>query len=46
MLLEAAVGEFDIETRIGGIDIVPAPAKPTAQMKKLKELPSVLDARK
>lgn len=46
MLLEAAVGEYDLETKIGAIDIVPAPTKPTAEMKKLKELPALLDARK
>lgn len=43
MLLEAAVGEFDLETKIGVIDIVAAPARPTAGQKKLKELPATLD---
>ncbi|MFZ5440586.1 MAG: hypothetical protein ACOZQL_11295 [Myxococcota bacterium] len=43
MLLEAAVGEFDLETKIGAIDIVAAPEKPAPPLRKLKELPAVID---
>lgn len=44
MLLEATVGELDLETKVGAIDIVPAPKKPEAPLRKLKELPAALDA--
>lgn len=44
MLLEAAVGEFDLETKVGAIDLVPAPEKPAPPLKKLKELGATLDA--
>ncbi len=44
MLLEAAVGEFDLETKIGTIDIMAAAEKPELPLKKLKELPATLDA--
>jgi hypothetical protein len=44
MLLEAAVGEYDLETKIGTIDIKPAPAKIEAPLKPLKDLPATLDA--
>lgn len=45
-LLEAAVGEFDLETKIGAIDILPAPEKPAPPLKPLKELPAAVDTRK
>lgn len=44
MLLEAAVGEFDLETKVGAIDLLPAPEKPAPPLKKLKELGATLDA--
>jgi hypothetical protein len=43
-LLEAAVGEFDVETKIGGIDIKRAPDEPAPPLRPLKELPATLDA--
>lgn len=43
MLLEAAVGEYDLETKIGTIDIKPAPAKIEAPLRPLKDLPATLD---
>jgi hypothetical protein len=43
MLLEAAVGEYDLETKIGTVDIKPAPAKIEAPLKPLKDLPATLD---
>lgn len=43
MLLEAAVGEFDLETKVGLIDIKQAPPKLEAPLKPLKELPAALD---
>ena len=44
MLLEATVGEYDLETKIGHIDIKPAPAKIEAPLKPLKDLPAAVDA--
>lgn len=44
MMLEAAVGEYDLETKIGAIEFKPAPAKPELPLRPLKELPAVVDA--
>ena len=44
MLLEATVGEYDLETKFGNIDIKPAPAKIEAPLKPLKDLPAAVDA--
>jgi hypothetical protein len=44
MLLEASVGEFDLETKIGGIEIKPAPDKADPALKPLKDLPATLDS--
>lgn len=43
MLLEAAVGEFDLETKIGAIDIKQAPSEIPEELKPLKDLPAALD---
>lgn len=43
LLLEAAVGEYDLETRLGGISVDPFPEKPRPGMKPLKDLPAALD---
>lgn len=43
MLLEAAVGEFDLETKVGTIEIKQAPPKIEAPLKPLKELAAALD---
>lgn len=44
MMVEAAVGELDLETRIGALEFKPAPAQPAAPLQPLKDLPVVLDA--
>lgn len=44
LLLEAAVGEFDLETKIGAVEFKPAPGEPAPPLKPLKELPAALDA--
>ena len=44
LLLEAAVGEFDLETKVGAIEILPLPEKPKAPLKPLADLPATLDA--
>lgn len=44
LLLEAVVGEFDLETKIGGIQILAAPKKAPAGAKPLAELPGAVDA--
>lgn len=46
MLLEAAAGEYDLETKIGAIEFKPAPANPGSPLRPLTDLPAVLDARK
>ena len=44
LLLDAALGEYDVETRIGAIDLVPAPADPAqAGLRPLRDLPAVVD---
>ncbi len=43
MLLEAAVGELDLETKIGAIEIKQAPPKIEAPLKPLKELSAAID---
>jgi hypothetical protein len=44
LLLEAAVGELDLETKIGALEFKPAPEKPGLPLKPLKDLPAALDA--
>lgn len=44
MMLEATVGEFDLETKIGEIQFKPAPASLELPLKPLKELPATVDA--
>lgn len=44
LLLEAVLGEFDLETKIGAIDIVATPDKSPAAAKPLAELPAAVDA--
>ncbi len=43
LLLEASVGEFDLETKVGAIDVVTVTEQNGAPFKKLKELPATLD---
>jgi hypothetical protein len=43
MILELAVGEFDIETKIGAIDFRPTAISPAPGAKALAELPGVVD---
>jgi len=42
-LLEALVGEYDIETRIGGIEFVPTEQSPAPGAKPVTELPAFVD---
>lgn len=44
LLLEAVLGEFDLETKIGGIEFLAAPKKTPAGAKPLAELPAAVDA--
>ncbi|MEW6434431.1 MAG: hypothetical protein AB1730_23265 [Myxococcota bacterium] len=44
LLLEAVVGEFDLETKIGGIQILAAPKRAPAGAKPLADLPGAVDA--
>lgn len=47
LLLDSALGEYDVETRIDGIDIRPLPRDPKAAgLKPLSELAAVVDAAK
>ena len=43
LFLDQALGEFDVETRVGTI-VVAAPAKQSAQARPLKDLPKTFDA--
>lgn len=45
-LLDAVVGEYDAETKIGDLDFTPAPDPPTGQHRPLDELAKALDALK
>lgn len=44
VLLDAAIGEYDMETKVGGIEFHPAPA-PEGSM-PLTALPTIIDAKK
>jgi len=44
MMLEATIGEYDLETKIGEVQFKPAPGKLEPPLKPLKELPAVVDA--
>jgi hypothetical protein len=44
LLLDSALGEYDIETHIGSIDWAPLPTDPVAmQLRPFRELPTVFD---
>ncbi|MEW5739875.1 MAG: hypothetical protein AB1938_13165 [Myxococcota bacterium] len=44
LLIEAVVGEYDLATKLGAIDVQPLPATPPEGAKPLAELPAVVDA--
>lgn len=45
LLLDTTLGEYDVETRVEGIDIRPLPAKPRrAGLRPISELPAAIDA--
>ena len=44
LFLDGIVGEYDAETKIGGIEFLPAPAKPSADVRPLTELARVVDS--
>jgi len=47
LLLDVVGGEYDVMTRIGGIDFEPLPAKPAEQgLRPLKDLAAVVDSTK
>lgn len=46
LLLDAAIGEYDVETRIGGIDITSVGDSAARDARALTELPAVVDAMK
>ena len=43
LLLDAAVGEYDVETKIGGIEMLDASARPERRKIPLRDLPKVVD---
>jgi hypothetical protein len=43
LLLDAAIGEFDIETKIAGIEFVDISAFPEKKRIPLRELPNIID---
>lgn len=44
LFLDAAVGEYDVETKIAGIEFVDATIHPQRRRLPLRELPEILDA--
>ena len=43
LLLDSAVGEYDVETKIGGIQFLDASASPQRHRIPLRELPQIVD---
>lgn len=44
VLLDTLVGELDMETKVGGIVVLPLPAKTTLKLRPLREFPAVVDS--
>jgi hypothetical protein len=43
LLLDSLLGEYDIETRVGGIEWKPAPDQPAPPLRSIRELPATVD---